>query len=388
MTDSRILRGPARVRATKARLAALQLMPYFATPLMRSTLIESPGLGTVAIDERLRIYVDPVAVENWSNDELAGAILHEVNHVIRLHFSRAPKGPQNAHRWNIAGDLEINDDLAMANVKLPTGALHPATFGFEPHLSAEQYYDLLPEDSEESCDCGSGADAIRRDYELPGDSPIGLPAEDLPSIVRAVANEIRSAPPGTIPGGLSRWAESLVPVIPWETVLRACVRRGLLSGSGGADFSWSSPSRRARPPIILPRLRNRRLSAFCVVDTSGSMDDALINRALAEVCGVAKSLSVDNVYLASCDTHATYHGRFNARHRFELFGGGGTSLERALPLIDENRLKIELVVFVTDGYTNWSPEPPAQLRRAATVVVTPEGAPPGPAWAKQVVIPV
>jgi len=118
------------------------------------------------------------------------------------------------------------------------------------------------------------------------------------------------------------------------------------------------------------------------------MDDALINRALAEVCGVAKSLSVDNVYLASCDTHATYHGRFNARHRFELFGGGGTSLERALPLIDENRLKIELVVFVTDGYTNWSPEPPAQLRRAATVVVTPEGAPPGPAWAKQVVIPV
>ncbi|MFM8516266.1 MAG: DUF2201 family putative metallopeptidase, partial [Nevskiaceae bacterium] len=118
MTDSRILRGPARVRATKARLAALQLMPYFATPLMRSTLIESPGLGTVAIDERLRIYVDPLAVENWSNDELAGAMLHEVNHVIRLHFSRAPKGTRNAHRWNIAGDLEINDDLAMANVKL------------------------------------------------------------------------------------------------------------------------------------------------------------------------------------------------------------------------------------------------------------------------------
>lgn len=388
MTGAKILEGPARTRASKARLAALQLMPYFATPLMRATLVESPGLGTVAIDERLRIYVDPEAIQRWSNVELAGAMLHEVNHVIRLHFSRAPKGLKDARRWNIAGDLEINDDLTAAGVKLPDGALYPESFGLEPNLSAEQYYKLLPDDSDWNCDCGSGADGVRRRHDLPGDSEIGLPPEDLPSIVRAVANEIRSAPPGSIPGGLARWAESLEPVVPWEKVLRACARRGLLSGSGGADYSWSSPSRRVAPPVILPRLRNRRLSAFCIVDTSGSMDDALIDRALAEVCGVAKSLSVDNVYLASCDTDATYHGRFTSRHRFEMFGGGGTSLENALCLIDEHRLKVELVVFVTDGYTSWSPDPPIQLRRSSTVVVTPENAPPPPPWASHVTIPI
>jgi predicted metal-dependent peptidase len=366
---------------------ALELMPYFASALMSSTFVERQGLGTVAIDDRLRIYIDPEKIRVWSPAELAGALLHEVNHVIRRHFSRAPDTPGHGRRWNIAGDIEINDDLVAASVTLPPGALLPDSFGFERGLTAEQYFRMLSSEDDAACACGSGADGIRGKYELPADSDVGAPREVIKGIVRTVAGEILRARPGTVPAGLSRWASSLDPVVPWDRVLRAVVRRGLTSGAGGHDYSWSSPSRRTKPPIILPRLRNKRLSVFCVVDTSGSMSQELIDRALSEVCGVAKNMAVENVYLASCDTAATYHGRFNQHHRFELRGGGGTSLEKALDLIREKRLDVELVVFITDGLTRWSDSTPHELRRSAAIVVSPMDGPVGPTWAHHVPIP-
>ena len=58
-------------RLAKARLKALVKAPYFARLMHSLSYVSTPGIGTIGIDDRLRLYVDEDALNDWSNDELA-----------------------------------------------------------------------------------------------------------------------------------------------------------------------------------------------------------------------------------------------------------------------------------------------------------------------------
>jgi len=378
-----------RTRLARGRLEALGVMPYLAQALTAMTFYEVADLGTIGIDDRFRVYVDPSVVRSWSIAQLAGALLHEANHVLRGHHARAPYLGANHKAWNIAGDLEINDDLLAAQIELPDGALHPTILGFSANLTAETYYDLLPRAlSGSGCDCGSGATGRRPQHELGSDDELGLPRSRVRAIIDAVAEDVRGADIGTVPAGLARWANALISEVSWERVLRTLVRRGVTRGTGNTDYSWSPPSRRFKPPLIMPRLRAKRATVLCVVDTSGSMSQDLLNRALGEVAEIAQTSCVQEVYLASCDAAVTYLGRRRKMTPLALNGGGGTNLETAVSVIRDRNIDPAVVVFLTDGFNDWSAHPPAELARRLSVVVSPRHAPAPPRWAAHVALPV
>ena len=102
----------------KARLLATGSSPYLASALFSLTFLEIENLGTMGVDERLRVYVDPELPQLWNLNEIAGVLVHEVNHVIREHYLRQNIGITTELVWNIAGDLEINDDLIAAGISL------------------------------------------------------------------------------------------------------------------------------------------------------------------------------------------------------------------------------------------------------------------------------
>ena len=376
LTDPQVASHLAR-----ARLHALSDMPYLASALTAMAFYEVEGLGTVGIDDRLRTYVDPVTVMTWTVSQLAGALIHEANHFLRSHHARAPQGPWHAKRWNIAGDLEINDDIVAAGIELPTGALQPATCSLPDAKTAEWYFDQLPEpDDEHFVCCGSGATGVVTPWEItePG---TGVSISRAASIVEAVAEAIRNSPAGSVPAGLSRWAEASRSEIPWTTVLRGVVRQAVTRAAGQTDYSWSTPNRRHRGKVILPRLRGTRVTVLCVVDTSGSMTEDDIETALGEVDAICRNQSVERAFVASCDSAATLHGEFRSLTSLELVGGGGTTLEIALELIDEHRLDPDVVIFLTDGYTSWSSERPPALNRSKALVLSPAHHSRGPDWA-------
>lgn len=379
VTDREVLRHLAR-----ARLLALAEAPYMAAALTAMVFYEVDDLGTIGIDARLRVYLDPVTVMSWSTDELSGALLHEAHHFLRSHHERSPAGTWNVDRWNVAGDLEINDDLVVSGVVLPDGALTPERFGLPPNQTAEWYFDNLPGDHVQVC-CGSGATGTPMPWELSTDDS-GVSTARARTILDTVAECVRQAPPGSTPAGLARWATAQQSQVPWERVLRAAVRGATARGSGQSDYSWSSPNRRHRSRVILPRLRATMTTILCVVDTSGSMSNDDLDTALGAVVSVARSMSVERTWVASCDATPTFHGDARSVTSLELKGGGGTSLENALSVIDDHRLDPDVVIFLTDGLASWSDEAPATLARRHTIVVTPEGNPSGPPWAESVVI--
>jgi len=373
----------------EARFAAIVRAPYLASALAAVSFVRQPELGTVAVDDRLRVYFDPLVLERWSTAELAGALLHEVNHVVRYHHTRQTTSGANPDLWNLAADLEINDDLTRADIELPAGALLPALFGLPDNELAEWYAEHLCDEMapRESPSCGSGAGGYTRDFELGDNDDLpGLSPVQLDRIRDAIARSIVAHGLGA-PGGLERWAQArLRSNIPWSMVLRDAIRRALPRGAGHHRHSWSRLRRHNPTAAILPSLRAAPIHIAVVVDSSGSMNQHDLDQAVSDVATLKGIPGVDRVTLISCDTEAVEVAVPRAGYSVALVGGGGTSLGAGLNLAPTLRQPADLVVVITDGRTDWPHRRP--LRLAPVVALIPEGGPPGPCWMTTVTRPL
>lgn len=209
-------------------------------------------------------------------------------------------------------------------------------------------------------------------------------------IRRDVARQIteHSRNRGNIPGHWKRWADKkLRPKVDWRKELAAAVRHAMADVAGAVDYSYRKPSRRqgqvGNGKVVLPSLRRPVPSVAVVVDTSGSMSDAMLAQALAEISGILKGLGQrDGITVLSVDTavHVT-RKVFDAR-QIELTGGGGTDMGEGIAAAVKLRPTPQVCVVITDGYTPWPDTPP----RGMKTIVALAGGGDAPKWARTVKI--
>lgn len=126
-----------------ARLMAAKKRPYFSTALFSMTPVERKGLNTLSVDQRWRVYYDPIVFDCWSIEELAGVLIHEVSHLLREHGERRAEVGADEKLWNTAADLEINSTLLGEDLILPSEGVFPVKLGLPEGLLAEEYYERL-----------------------------------------------------------------------------------------------------------------------------------------------------------------------------------------------------------------------------------------------------
>jgi predicted metal-dependent peptidase len=404
---------PALDGLAASRLWAAARFPYLASGLFGVQVTASPGLDTVAIDPRWRLYADPVLAADWTPAQFGSVLVHHVCHLLRDHSQRAAASAvskDDSAEWIRAADAEINDDLIPAGLSLPGDPVLPRDFGAEPGRLAEEYYALLkqhgrgagtplrsgqgsdrgPDDSarpRQWVDCGSGADGLPRDCEGPG----GLDPWLADLLLRQVAQDIiqHNKNIGTVPGGLLRWAqEVLAPTVDWRRVLAAELRRAIADVAGAVDYSYRRPSRRAAAVsgVVLPALRRPVPELAVVCDTSGSMSDDLLSMVLAEVEGLLHALGLARrLRVLACDTAAGPARRVSSARQVELTGGGGTDMGAGIAAAYALRPRPALTVVLTDGYTPWPSGPPKGMRVVAGLLG--DDAPAAPQWARSVRVP-
>src|SRR5690606_18897211 len=110
----------------------------------------------------------------------------------------------------------------------------------------------------------------------------------------------------------------------------------------------------------LPGTRRPLPTVAAVVDTSGSVDDTLLGKAMGEVEGALRGLGVPGSSMAiySCDADVGAATTIRRAADAQLVGGGGTDMRVGIAAATAARPRPDLVVVFTDGYTPWPETPP------------------------------
>lgn len=391
--------GLDHTRLAAARLLAAESHPFLAVALYALTPIADASTPTFAVDEHWRLFINPQRLIDWSVQEVAGVLLHEVGHVVRDHGGRARTAVVANERarflWNLAGDAEINDDLRRAKVTLPRPVVLPKTLKLPPGKVAEFYYanlsqrEVIPRSVSVECGTGCHGAAEDRDAEIVGALPPGLTDSESLLLRRRVAEAVvaASTQAGSVPGGWVRWAEAtLRPQLDWRKLLSGAIRSAVAAVCGASDYSYSRPSRRQVPRVVLPAMHRPLPRVAIIVDTSGSVDELSLQRAWSEVHGCLRTLGVrrDLLTVFAADVNAR---RLTGppRRQIALLGGGGTNMASAIETALQSTPRADLVVVITDGLTPWPARKPPRPIIVALVSSSPNR-PVTPSWARTVEI--
>jgi len=290
--------------------------------------------------------------------EQAAILIHEILHVALRHIPRARKAKYNPLLWNYSTDAVINEAISkMAWLSLPGDAVRMTSLLSEGDLqqtpaalwSADRIYQRLWPDFEKSR------------QEIEGYTPDLKPgSEDEDPLAEDIWRErLLRAQAGDRPGGLLRAISQDFPgsKVQWERLLRRLMTQPLLRQTVP---NWNRPSRRSlssEESFFEPGVRPQEglNLAGVAVDTSGSIDDALLTRFAAEIQGIQQRTGCA-VYLIAADAAVQSETLIKndgktlkqkiAEGRVNFKGGGGTNFYPALQRFKEK--KVRVAVYLTD----------------------------------------
>ena len=366
-----------------ARVRAAHQRSYFAPALFSLIPVETDLIGSMAVDSHWRLYYNRTWLASHTVEENASLLIHEVSHLVRDHEGRrASAGITHHRRWNTAADCEINDDLHAEGLPLPGDPPMPEKYGLPSGSNAEIYYSRLSsppgpakgaagDEPDGAPDCGSGAHGERRFWELPADDDAergigGVDRVKADLVRRGVASLIDDRSPfdSDVPLGWRRWARAtLAPKVDHMATIRHVVRRALRRSTlGRYDRTYARPHRRQAcyGEFIMPGFYQPRPTPGFLIDTSCSMTDTQMARAVSELAGLTRQLGYGaDVVVMCCDAAVHSVKQAFTRTPVELYGGGGTDLRVGLRAFIERKVApIDLLVVVSDCRTPWPKERP------------------------------
>src|SRR5262249_45491823 len=178
------------------------------------------------------------------------------------------------------------------------------------------------------------------------------------------------------------------PTIPWRRLLGSAVRRAIAHAAGCHDYSYHRPGRRHIPRVVTPAMQRPLVTVAVVIDTSGSMGQAELDAALAEVKGVIRAAGIGPRGLAvlACDAAVGSMTRVRRVTDVALVGGGGTDMRVGIAAAEATKPVPDVVVVLTDGCTPW-PEQPTRARLVVAIISDSTYTAPAPCWATVVQVP-
>lgn len=399
-----------RAKLSMARAYCAERLPWFAPILYHCEVHLSSQVVVAAIDEGLRVYFNPEAVQAITNRgtvsmlaELGFLWVHEVSHLLRRHAerARAHSGIQ-ARLWNIAADLEIKD-AAWEGLSIPAELENNwlSNYSWAKGESAEYYYEKLQEKA--SCqdhqranwDEGSGVHGQYRPWEIESAKPQDI-NNSLLAITRQQVAQVMQQHLSRLPENWRRWVSTVMtPKVDWRKMLRHRLRIAVQVSLGQRlDYSYQRPNRRqsVQQPFVLPAKRGEQQASLAiVVDTSGSMEPVLLGQAVAEVCAVLEVFRLP-VKVIPCDMRVYHPITVRLKSDYvklqQLVGGGSTDMNVGIEAALALRPRPDAILVLTDGYTPWP------LKRIDVPLLfgifddsqQPAPWPPNPPWTKDMIV--
>ena len=164
---------------------------------------------------------------------------------------------------------------------------------------------------------------------------------------------------GKMPGDLDRFVEELVnPKVSWEQLLQQFMERCIQD-----DFTWESPDRRFQYlDMYLPSTDSEGVGEFViVVDTSGSIDQNVLNQFGSEINKITSILKINKLHVIYCDDavqRVDVYSRSEMPIKLEARGGGGTSFRPPFHYLEDEGIMPKGLIYLTDLICHEFPEAP------------------------------
>lgn len=432
---------PHIIAVSKAKDMAQQWMKYLGGYLEGCPTIFDSRVPTMGVDSDGRLYINPQWVDQWSVEQNAYVLLHEMCHNLLNHAERRLQAIPNANAqqlecWNVAADLCIQQVLEEWDQYRPRPSVEIRDYvgvpGMVRGLSTERYYGILwnngnpqqpkgnqpggqpgnqpgqpgqggqddddhqpgnggsgggtpvpPNGKQPHGQSGSASDGVKQDYEL--ESDLTSTATNMARLedVRQQMEDDGSIGKGS---GMGQLRQSLNVRLrrqpdPFDQ-LKSIVGKEVSASVGADEYTYRRLSRMQQHPDH-PLRGVIKVSPECVIvlDTSGSMGAGprgeRVSRALTAIAQGVRRLQ--NPRVISWDDGLRGDKRCASIRDFQWVGGGGTGMEDAIEMADK-KYRPDCIVLVTDCGTGW-PEKPTRARLVVAAVAI-DSKP--PKWARVV----
>ncbi|MDD3451628.1 VWA-like domain-containing protein [Sulfurimonas sp.] len=326
-----------RQKISEAKAKLLLRFPLFGTLASK--------LKLVANDDIESFKSNGITLE-YNSDFLAKLSLQQLEFVFAngaMHASLAHEARKNGRSgwlWQLATDYAINDMLVQNGLTRPDEAHYSHRFN---GLYAEEIYAALKED------------ILRDELEYEADTPDDVQNQNVQeeALEEQLFEEFANAKfeeemqSGEVIHAIERFFHTPKKgKINWRDELKAALERFHRD-----DYTLLPPSKKLLyMGVYLPSCISQRFRFVVAVDSSGSIDEALLNSFLSELNSLMHTIPNFELELLVCDDKIRMRKTFYGGDTLEaeLSGGGATDFRPVFELVENELEDVKLLLYFSD----------------------------------------
>ena len=340
-------------KISQAKAKLLVNYPYFGTLASKLELVINDDIEAFKSDGK-KLEYNSEYMQKLELSEMEFILANGAMHASLSHESR--KNNRSSWLWQMATDMAINDMLVENGLDMPYGAEYRKRFA---GLYAEEIYEELKadilrddEDLEYEADNLDDVEDKKDDTqkEQKQQSKEELQEEILQEQLlaqQAIALLEKEFKKGETPSSIERFFKmDYFGKIDWREELKSAIDRYFRD-----DYTLLPPSKKLLSyGIYLPSSISQTFRLVVAVDSSGSVDEEMLNQFLSEVNFLMSLVQNYQIELLVCDDKIHSHKTFYTGDSLEveLKGGGGTDFVPVFKFVEDNFDDVKLLLYFTD----------------------------------------
>lgn len=341
-------------KLSQAKAKLLVDYPYFGTIASKLELVVNDDIQAFKSDGKKLQYSDSF-LEDSTLEELEFVLANGAMHSVLAHDNR--QNNRSGWLWQMATDMAINDMLVENGLDMPYGAQYRERFKgmYAEEIYAELKDDILREDDNLEYEADDVGDVESKNDDDKKEQEKSQTAEQIQEEVlqeQLLAEEAISLltseyQKGELPQTIDRFFKlDFIGKIDWRDELKSAIDRFHKD-----DYILIPPNKKfLHMGIYLPSSVSQTFRLVIAVDSSGSIDEDLLNQFLSEVNFLMSLIQNYQIELLVCDEKIQSHKTFYSGDSLEcnVKGGMGTDFRPVFEFIENKFDDVKLLLYFTD----------------------------------------
>lgn len=333
-------------KISQAKSKLLVNYPFFGSLAAKLELIQNDDIQSFK-SNGIKLEYNNDFLERLESSQMEFVFANGAMHASLAYESR--KNGRSGWLWQLATDYAINDILVENGLERPDEAHYSKRFSgmYAEEIYAELKEDILRDELEYEVDDTDEIDEKKnnqREQNTPQKTDT-LSEQLFEEFAKAKLED--EAKSGEIPVGIRRFFTiASEGKIDWRNELRVALERFHKD-----DYTLLPPSKKfLHLGIYLPSCISQRFKLVVAVDSSGSVDEKLLNEFLNELNFLMNIIPNYQIDLLVCDNKIHSHTTFYSGDNLELNlkGGGGTDFRPVFEFIENELEDVKLLLYFTD----------------------------------------